>query len=106
MLVLRFTEMMKKLWNPKNFKGHVSPHELLLAISNASDKRFKIGEQKDPIQLLAWFFTAFKSGLKKGEKVVDRTFQGELEIAADGKVVPTKFFYLSLDLPNIPLFKE
>lgn len=75
------------MWNPKNFKGHVSPHELLLAIANASDKKFKIGEQKDPIQLLAWFFTAFKSGLKKGEaNVIESSFQGELEITSQGKV--------------------
>ncbi len=25
-LVLKFSEFVKKLWNPKNFKGHVSPH--------------------------------------------------------------------------------
>ena len=28
-LVVRFAELIKKMWNPKNFKGHVSPHELL-----------------------------------------------------------------------------
>lgn len=44
-LVARFAELTKKIWNPKNFKGHVSPHELLQAISHASAKRFKIGEQ-------------------------------------------------------------
>jgi U4/U6.U5 tri-snRNP-associated protein 2 len=49
LLVVRFAELVKKIWNPKNFKGHVSPHELLQAISIASEKRFKIGEQKDPI---------------------------------------------------------
>ena len=49
LLVVRFAELVKKIWNPKNFKGHVSPHELLQAISIASEKRFKIGEQRDPI---------------------------------------------------------
>jgi U4/U6.U5 tri-snRNP-associated protein 2 len=44
LLVVRFAELVKKIWNPKNFKGHVSPHELLQAISIASEKRFKIGE--------------------------------------------------------------
>lgn len=29
LLVMRFAELVKKVWNPKNFKGHVSPHELL-----------------------------------------------------------------------------
>jgi U4/U6.U5 tri-snRNP-associated protein 2 len=55
-LVMRFAELVKKIWNPKNFKGHVSPHEVLQAMSNASNKRFRVGEQKDPIQLLTWFF--------------------------------------------------
>ena len=54
-LVVRLTELVKKIWNPKNFKGHVSPHDLLIAVSTASGKRFKVGEQKDPIQFLSWF---------------------------------------------------
>ena len=44
MLFVKFSDLIKKIWNIKNFKGHVSPHELLQAISEASDKRFKIGE--------------------------------------------------------------
>ena len=28
-LVQRFGELIRKLWNPKNFKAHVSPHEML-----------------------------------------------------------------------------
>lgn len=44
LLLAKFSDLMKKVWNPKNFKGHVSPHELLQAISEASNKRFKIGE--------------------------------------------------------------
>ena len=28
-LVTRFGELIRKLWNPKNFKAHVSPHEML-----------------------------------------------------------------------------
>ena len=38
---IRFSELIKKLWNPKNFKGHVSPHEFLEAVSIASNKKFK-----------------------------------------------------------------
>ena len=29
LLVIKFAELIKKIWNPKNFKGHVSPHEVL-----------------------------------------------------------------------------
>lgn len=28
-LVQRFGELMRKLWNPRNFKGQVSPHEFM-----------------------------------------------------------------------------
>ena len=28
-LVTRFGELIRKLWNTKNFKAHVSPHEML-----------------------------------------------------------------------------
>ena len=31
-LVQRFGELMRKLWNPRNFKAHVSPHEMLQAV--------------------------------------------------------------------------
>ena len=55
----KFNELIKKLWNPKNFKGHVSPHEFLEAVSTASNTRFRcddrhhkeagFGGQADPI---------------------------------------------------------
>ena len=31
LVVQRFGELLRKLWNPKNFKSHVSPHEMLQA---------------------------------------------------------------------------
>ncbi|CAF1311187.1 unnamed protein product [Didymodactylos carnosus] len=31
-LVKRFGELVRKLWNPKNFKAHVLPHEMLQAV--------------------------------------------------------------------------
>eukprot|EP00347_Sterkiella_histriomuscorum_P008920 403343237 len=142
LLVVKFAELIKKIWNPKNFKGHVSPHELLQAISLASQKRFKIGEQKDPIQLLSWLLNTFNEDLHsqqkqkklKGLNMIEKTFQGELEISSlipkgkqdanflnklavsktnmdtdvqyEMKNQKTKFFFLALDLPTIPLFKE
>lgn len=42
---LKFNELIKKLWNPKNFKGHVSPHEFLEAVSTASNKRFRCDDK-------------------------------------------------------------
>ena len=77
---IRFSELIKKLWNPKNFKGHVSPHEFLEAVSIASNKRFKcddqshksqgFGGQADPVQFLAWLFNT----LKLQRRVVEKTF--------------------------------
>jgi U4/U6.U5 tri-snRNP-associated protein 2 len=84
--------LMRKIWNPKNFKGHVSPHELMQAVSLASEKKFKIGEQKDPSQFIAWFLNTLNQGLRKQMKtskaewaknkytVIEDTFQGEVEV--------------------------
>jgi hypothetical protein len=44
-LVTRFGELIRKLWNPKNFKAHVSPHEMLQAVVLCSKKKFQITEQ-------------------------------------------------------------
>jgi U4/U6.U5 tri-snRNP-associated protein 2 len=41
LLSLRFSELMRKIWNPKNFKGHVAPHEFIEAVSLASSLKFK-----------------------------------------------------------------
>ena len=41
-LVQRFGELLRKLWNPKNFKAHVSPHEMLQAVVLCSKKKFQI----------------------------------------------------------------
>lgn len=45
LLVQRFGELMRKLWNPRNFKAHVSPHEMLQAVVLWSKKRFQFTEQ-------------------------------------------------------------
>lgn len=125
MLSLRFSQLIKKLWNPFNFKGQVSPHEFMEAVSIASQKRFRsddrvmqekgYGGQADPLQFLTWLLNS----LKTHRKVVEKTFQGELQvtrlvkqggIAADEcydmEKKVHKFFFLSLDVPNHPLFKE
>jgi hypothetical protein len=45
LLVQRFGELIRKLWNPRNFKAHVSPHEMLQAVVRCSKKKFQITEQ-------------------------------------------------------------
>ncbi len=45
LLAQRFGELMRKMWNPRNFKAHVSPHEMLQAVVLCSKKKFQITEQ-------------------------------------------------------------
>jgi U4/U6.U5 tri-snRNP-associated protein 2 len=44
-LAQRFGELLRKLWNPRAFKTHVSPHEFLQAVVLCSEKRFQITKQ-------------------------------------------------------------
>lgn len=55
-LVKRFGELTRKLWNPRNFKAHVSPHEMLQAVVKCSKKKFQITQQSKNLN----FFLIFK----------------------------------------------
>jgi len=130
-LVLKFGEFTRKLWNPKGFKGHVSPHEILQAISKASNKKFSIGNLADPLEFIAWFLNTMHlslGGTKKKKSVITRAFEGKVKVITDtvvkketrkiapgqieikeqiqSKIVHKKFKYLSLELPRSPLFKD
>lgn len=130
MLVQRFGELLRKFWNPRNFKSHVSPHEMLQAVVLWSNKKFQITEQGDPIEFLSWFLHILHKQLRGNKQlnssVVYRTFQGEMKIytrklpptelddvqkqlllATDEyqeKVETSTFLYLTCDLPATPLF--
>ncbi|RLN88451.1 hypothetical protein BBJ28_00008983 [Nothophytophthora sp. Chile5] len=54
LLVLRFGELLRKMWSPHNFKNTISPHELVQEISVSSKKRFHVGKQNESVELLAW----------------------------------------------------
>jgi hypothetical protein len=92
-------------------------------------KRFKVGEQRDPIQLLTWFLNTYSEHLHEvkpaGSKknVIESTFQGTIEITSmtpknkDPKALSNpenyeiatkaqKFFVLTVEPPTTPLFKE
>lgn len=62
-LVKRFSMLCRKVWNPKAFKGQVSPHELLQECANASGKRFKITEVGDPLEFLGWLLNQLHKDL-------------------------------------------
>jgi len=54
-LKLREKHVFRKLWNPKNFKAHVSPHEMLQAVVLCSKKEFQITAQGDAIHFVSWY---------------------------------------------------
>lgn len=129
-LLVRFGELIRKLWNTRNFKAHVSPHEMLQAVVLGSNKKFTITEQSDAIQFVSWFLNSLDKSLMNHCKksIIRKVLQGSMKIMSR-KVLPigisldeklhlisqdeykekieeTKFLYLTLDLPTPPLFKD
>jgi U4/U6.U5 tri-snRNP-associated protein 2 len=56
---------MKKLWNGQQFKGSISPHEIMQAITDRSSKLFKIGKKSDPASFIIWLIDNLSRSLKK-----------------------------------------
>jgi U4/U6.U5 tri-snRNP-associated protein 2 len=83
-LVKRFGELVRKLWNPRNFKAHVSPHEMLQAVVKCSKKRFQITKQGDPVEFLAWFLNSLHltlNGTKNSNSsIIYKAFQGKMKV--------------------------
>lgn len=84
-LVQRFGELVRKVWNPRNFKGQVSPHEFMQAVATSSAKRFTPEEQADPIEFLPWLLHTLHSDLthrkpRKRRSVISDCFQGKLNV--------------------------
>ncbi|OLL23785.1 putative mRNA-splicing protein ubp10 [Neolecta irregularis DAH-3] len=127
-LVQRFAVLIRKLWNPKSFKAHVSPHELLQEISATSNKKFKLTEQSDPLDFLAWFLNKIHIDLggsrtKPGTSIIHKVFQGKVRMQTqtvkvlnegdrarfEGRQVTEQiipFLFLTLELPPPPLFQD
>ncbi|KAI9788698.1 MAG: hypothetical protein M1816_006749 [Peltula sp. TS41687] len=129
-LAQRFSILVRKIWNPRAFKSHVSPHELLQEISLRSNKRFTLTDQSDPVDFLSWFLNNLHLALggsktKPGSSIIQRVFQGRLKVesqqitakadagdrlrfeeAAEVKVDISRFLMLTLDLPAAPLFQD
>lgn len=132
-LPLRFGNLVRKLWNPRAFKPHVSPHELLQEIALRSSKRFTLTQQSDPAEFLSWFLNNLHLSLGGSKKpsdtptsVIHSAFQGRVRIesqeitarsdADNARLVfsessttnsqITPFVILTLDLPPTPLFQS
>ncbi|KAJ5502272.1 Peptidase C19 ubiquitin carboxyl-terminal hydrolase 2 [Penicillium fimorum] len=132
-IILRFSTLVRKLWNPKAFRSHVSPHELLQEIAVRSSKRFTLTNQADPVDFLSWFLNTLHLALGGSKKpsptptsVVHAAFQGRVRIESqaitahsdtqNARLVFTEsatinsqvtpFLILTLDLPPTPLFQS
>ncbi|CEP15121.1 hypothetical protein [Parasitella parasitica] len=131
-LVCRFSALIRKMWNPRAFKGQVSPHELLQEISNASQKKFKLTEQSNAIDFLSWFLNTLHKDLggtrKKNSSIIYKKFQGDVKVesqdfgpagaptekealllfddAKEIKSTTSPFLFLALDLPQAPLYQD
>ncbi|KAG6498724.1 hypothetical protein ZIOFF_038446 [Zingiber officinale] len=97
-LIHRFGELTRKIWHARNFKGQVSPHEFLQAVMKASNKRFQIGVQSDPVEFMSWLLnilhTQLRLSKKKDRSIIYDCFQGELEVV---KEMPKKSIADKLD---------
>ncbi|ORZ16886.1 hypothetical protein BCR42DRAFT_326199 [Absidia repens] len=131
-LVTRFGSLIRKMWNPKAYKGQVSPHELLQEISNASNKRFKLTTQGNAIDFLSWFLNTLHRDLggtkKRNSSIIYQTFQGEVQMESQSigpsdsgqdkgqalifdedrpiNKATSPFLFLALDLPPAPLYQD
>ncbi|VDL91886.1 unnamed protein product, partial [Schistocephalus solidus] len=134
LLIQRFGELIRKLWNPRNFKTHVSPHEFLQAVVLCSKKRFQFTEQGDALEFLSWLLNSTPAATKKPARptIVSQTLRGRMLIHSQ-KVMPvdltpaqqealstdpeymeiimvpfdeSRFLYLTCDLPPPPLYLD
>ena len=84
-LIKRLSILVRKIWNPRAFKSHVSPHELLQDISMKSSKKFTLTAQSDPADFLSWFLNNIHLALggsktKPGSSMIQQVFQGKLKV--------------------------
>ena len=129
-LVQRFSVLVRKIWNTRAFKTHVSPHELLQQVSRQSNKKFDLLHQSDPVDFLSWFLNNMHLALggsktKPGSSIIHKVFQGKLKVesqkitakadvgdrlrfeeAAEVNVDTMRYLMLTLDLPAAPLFQD
>lgn len=84
-LVRRFASLMRKIWNPRNFKAQVSPHEFLQEVVNVSKGKFAITKQGDPVEFLGWLLNRLHldlggGGKKNKRSIISDCFMGQVRI--------------------------
>lgn len=105
----RFGELVRKMWSPHNYRAHVTPHEAIHALIDASGGKFQIGTRHDPLDMLKWMLNELSnelaaavppnatdapqkppkkkakgkhgaSGIKKNNTIIEDTFMGQVEV--------------------------
>lgn len=102
----RLSEITKKVWNARNFKGHSSPHEFMQCVRARSKDAFNVDQSGDAAAFMRWLLNELKK--TPNNNVVEECFQGQVEIIDDvkGATSTSPFLMLSLDLPPAPLFQD
>ncbi|KAM6035020.1 ubiquitin carboxyl-terminal hydrolase 39 isoform 2-T2 [Theristicus caerulescens] len=106
LLVQRFGELMRKLWNPRNFKAHVSPHEMLQAVVLCSKKNFQITKQAIVTDVFQGSMRIFTKKLPHPDLPAEEKAQLLQNSEYQEMMVESTFMYLTLDLPTAPLYKD
>ncbi|KAK6022693.1 hypothetical protein OSTOST_11596 [Ostertagia ostertagi] len=68
LLPKRFGELIRKLWNPKAFRTHVSPHEMLQATVLCSNKKFQFIKQGDAAEFMSFLLNTLHIALNGTQK--------------------------------------
>ncbi|PIC48046.1 hypothetical protein B9Z55_007172 [Caenorhabditis nigoni] len=131
LLPQRFGELIRKLWNPRALRTHVSPHEMLQAVVVCSNKKFQFIKQNDAYDFMLFLLTTLHTALngsEKRESIISKTFRGRMR-EYSRKVIPAEdteeekyrkmhlpdyqekvsekpFLFLTLDLPAAPLYRD
>ena len=128
-LVAATGDLICSIWSPRRFKATLTPLELMSTVAEASRKRFSPVDRCDVITFLAWYLNELHRGLggtkAPGSSIIHKCFQGLVEVhtrttdtqgepvpadsdatAKGARGGPTPFLFLSLDLPESPLFKD
>lgn len=83
-LVRAFGDLVRNMWSDRRFKSTVDPHAFVQAVSDASDKRYRVGRQAEAGEFLAWLMHQLHVGLggtrKPGSSVIHDIFQGTVEV--------------------------
>lgn len=115
-LLLPLSELARKMWAPVAFRDHISPHHITHLIARYSKSLFSIDRTADPATFLAWLLNTFHSAKSSKDslsfsQLVTHAFRGLMRLSTGSeeggyKTADSPFWFLSLDLPPKPLFKD